>query len=191
MQITEKLRGEMIQIPLSHGAHKANIIERDKIVLDRVFRDMCAANSCGVYGKCWMCPPDVGDIDELMASLARYDWVLVYQTVTNLEDSFDFEGMTEAKNKIRRLSQQIRREIDPLALPDVLHLSAGGCGLCPVCAKKTDEPCRFPDLAMSSLEAYGIHVSKMAEASGMNYINGANTVTYFGAVFFNAPEEKE
>ena len=65
-----------------------------------------------------------------------------------------------------------------------------GCGLCPVCAKKTDEPCRFPDLAMSSLEAYGIYVSKMAEAAGMNYINGANTVTYFGAVFFRAPADE-
>ena len=37
---------------------------------------------------------------------------------------------------------------------------------------------------MKSLEAYGIHVSKMAEAAGMKYINGQDTVTYFGAVLF-------
>ena len=37
---------------------------------------------------------------------------------------------------------------------------------------------------MASLEAYGVNVSELASASGMKYINGQNTVTYFGAVFF-------
>ena len=44
--------------------------------------------------------------------------------------------------------------------------------------------CRFPDRAMSSLEAYGVNVSELAVQCGMRYINGENTVTYFGAVFF-------
>lgn len=43
---------------------------------------------------------------------------------------------------------------------------------------------RFPDRAMSSLEAYGVNVSELAVQCGMRYINGENTVTYFGAVFF-------
>ena len=34
------------------------------------------------------------------------------------------------------------------------------------------------------LEAYGINVSRMAQTAGMKYINGTNTVTYFGAVLF-------
>ena len=38
---------------------------------------------------------------------------------------------------------------------------------------------------MASLEAYGVNVSRMAQAAGMKYINGANTVTYFGAVLFS------
>jgi len=46
-----------------------------------------------------------------------------------------------------------------------------------------------PDRAMPSLEAYGINVSLLAKTSGMKYINGANTVTYFGAVLFNADGE--
>jgi predicted metal-binding protein len=64
-------------------------------------------------------------------------------------------------------------------------LGAGGCRVCPVCAKKTDEPCRHPELAMSSLETYGINVSKLAASAGMKYINGKDTVTYFGAVLFD------
>ena len=52
---------------LDLGAYRATVIPTDQIVTDRVFRDMCAANYCGMYEKCHMCPPDVGEIDELMA----------------------------------------------------------------------------------------------------------------------------
>ncbi|RAQ30001.1 hypothetical protein DPQ25_00325 [Hydrogeniiclostridium mannosilyticum] len=39
--------------------------------------------------------------------------------------------------------------------------------------------------AFPSLEAYGVFVSKLAQACGMRYINGANTVTYFGVVLYD------
>ena len=61
--------------------------------------------------------------------------------------------------------------------------------MCEVCGKRTGEPCRFPQKAIGSLEAYGINVSLLAKESGMNYINGADTVTYFGAVFFREIQE--
>ena len=72
-------------------------------------------------------------------------------------------------------------------LPFKRHLSlgAGGCTICEKCAKKTDEPCRHPDKRIPSLEAYGVNVSKTAAAAGMKYINGQNTVTYFGGVLFD------
>ena len=56
---------------------------------------------------------------------------------------------------------------------------------CPRCAKRDELPCRHPDEALSSLETYGVAVSQLAELAGMKYINGVNTVTYFGACFFN------
>ena len=71
---------------------------------------------------------------------------------------------------------------------DWLHLGAGGCRLCPVCAKRTNEPCRHPQDAMASLETYGVAVSELAASCGMKYINGQNTVTYFGAVLFQDAE---
>ena len=66
----------------------------------------------------------------------------------------------------------------------ILCLGAGGCRICPRCAKQTNEPCRHPDRATPSLEAYGVNVSTLAKTAGMKYINGQNTVTYFGAVLF-------
>ena len=89
------------------GAFRAGVIPVSEITFDRSFRDICASNACGNYGRCWMCPPDTGDIDTLMAQARSYDWALVYQTVSPLEDSFDFEGMMEAAHRHSQLSQQI------------------------------------------------------------------------------------
>ena len=170
---------------LSFGATKAAVIAASEIPLDRQFREMCAVNACGVYGKCWMCPPDVGEIDKLMAEVRGYDHALVYQTVTSLEDSFDYEGMIEARRGMSALSQRMRKAFDLPEIARVLHLSVGGCGVCEECTKKTGEPCRHPELAMPSLEAYGVNVSGLASVAGMKYINGQDTVTYFGAVLFD------
>ena len=170
---------------LSLGASKATVIPTSSIVLDASFRKLCKANACGVYGKCWMCPPDVGEIDELMARVGQYDLALVYQTVSSLEDSYDFEGMQEAKQQHYKLSSALRDVFAQKGILTALHLGCGGCGVCETCAKRSGEPCRFPTLAMPSLEAYGVNVSKLAVTASMKYINGQNTVTYFGAVLFS------
>ena len=175
----------MTAVALSLGAYKAAVIPVDAVETDASFRDMCAANVCGNYGRNWMCPPDAGDIHELMAALRTYTYALVYQTVSELEDSYDFEGMMEAGVAHNKLMVALREELNTENLPRTLHLGAGGCRMCEVCAKRTGEPCRHPDLAVASLETYGVNVSKLAQAAGMKYINGKDTVTYFGAVLFD------
>ena len=169
----------------SLGATRAAVISASEVKTDLMFRDMCAANACGMYGKCWTCPPDIGEAETLIAELSGYDYVLVYQYIGTLEDSYDFEGMTDAKRVHGTISKALRTAIDAPAIRKILHLGAGGCGVCTVCAKREGKPCRAPSLAMSSLEAYCIHVSELAKSAGMRYINGENTVTYFGAVFFS------
>ena len=69
---------------------------------------------------------------------------------------------------------------------DALMLGAGGCNYCKRCAAADDKPCPFPDKAFASLEAYGIYVSQLAEAAGLKYINGQNTITYFSAILLKA-----
>lgn len=166
------------------GAYKAGVIDLSDIRFDRSFRTMCETNACGNYGKCWMCPPDAGDIDALMNEAKGYQKALVYQTIGTLEDSYDFEGMMEAARLHNELSQALTELFATLPFSKKLHLGAGGCHMCTVCAKRTNEPCRHPELAMPSLETYGINVSELAASSGMKYINGQNTVTYFGALLF-------
>ena len=181
----KELFDRLSALALSLGAYKAAVIPVDAVETDAAFRDMCAANACGNYGRNWMCPPDAGDIHDLMAALRTYSFVLVYQTVFSLEDSYDFEGMMEAGVAHNKLMITLRDRMSAENLPRVLHLGAGGCRMCEVCAKRTGEPCRHPDLAVASLETYGINVSKLAVSAGMKYINGRDTVTYFGAALFD------
>ena len=169
---------------LAMGAKNAAVLRVTEISFDKSFRSMCASNVCGNYGKSYMCPPDVGEIGSLIEKAKAYRYAIVYQTIGMLEDSYDFEGMMEAGQRHNDLSQKVRKLFDQNGFENALHLGAGGCRLCPVCGKKTGEPCRYPDRAMSSLEAYGVNVSKLATQCNMRYINGTNTVTYFGAALF-------
>lgn len=172
-------------LALDCGFFRAGVVPVGSIVFDRAFRKACEQNTCGNYGKCWTCPPDAGDIDELIAKAKRYTYALVYQSVSALEDSFDIEGMTAAAVRHNEMTRELIQKSAPLWEGEFLHLSAGGCRLCPRCAKRDELPCRHPDEALSSLETYGVAVSQLAELAGMKYINGVNTVTYFGACFFN------
>lgn len=163
------------------GATGTAVLPISRIPFDLSFRDLCRSNACGMYGACWMCPPDVGQPEALIAQAQAFQWALVYQTISPLEDSFDIEGMLAAGQRQNQLARDVRTLLEKAGDLEFLQLGAGGCRRCSVCAKRTGEPCRFPQDAMSSLEAYCIDVSRLAERCGMRYINGANTVTYFGA----------
>lgn len=174
----------MIQETMALGAYGAGAVAIDKIVFDRGFLSLCESNACGNFGKCWTCPPDVGNIDELIAEAKKFDGVVVYQTVRDLEDSYDFEGMMEAGRLHNELAERITDAFADREFTKTLHLGAGGCRICEVCSKRQEEPCRYPDRAMASLETYGVDVSQLASAAGLKYINGQDTVTFFGAYFY-------
>ena len=162
---------ELIALTLQSGAKKATVIDVKDIVLSASFRDICKGNGCGMYGRCWMCPPDIGDIDVLMSELRGYEHGLLYQTIYEIEDSFDIEGMGEASVNHARVSQQVNDVVKPL-LERCLHLSCGGCHLCPRCAKPDGEPCRMPDKALPPMEGYGIDVYQTTKPTDLKYING-------------------
>lgn len=167
------------------GAYKAGIIEVDKIPFEAELRKSCEVNYCGNFGRNWMCPPHVGDIDTLIQRAKGYKYALVYQTVSDIEDSFDYEGMVAAGKRHKEITDLITAKVKEGWQGPILQLSAGGCPVCEKCAKREEQPCRHPDKALASLEAYGIYVSKLSALCNMNYINGQNTVTYFGAYFFS------
>lgn len=174
----------ILEICKNAGAAHASIVDAAVVPFDKALRSYCVANACGNYGKNYACPPQVGEPDMLIARAKAYGRALVFQTIWELEDSFDIEGMTHAGYAHERVCADIFKRTEP-EMGERLLLTAGGCSICKTCAALTGEPCRFPDKAVSSLEAYCINVSKLCGKCGMKYINGANTVTYFGMCLFD------
>lgn len=177
-------RENILQTVLAGGVAKAVYISQDQIVLSAEFRRICETNQCGGYGHCWMCPPFIGEINELMETVRSYPGAILYQTIHEIEDSFDIEGMFDAGKKHAHTSAKIEEMLRQQEFAEYLHLSCGGCHICETCAKKTEEPCRFPDKALSSVEGYGVDVYNTTKDTPLKYINGKNTVTYFGMVLF-------
>lgn len=176
---------KLIREAVARGAAGAAVICGSQVVLSDSFRKICESNQCGSYGRCWMCPPCIGPIDALMARVRSYSRALVYQTVSPIADSYDVEGMFEAAAGHARVSLQVAQGVGKLLKPGFLHLSCGGCHLCRTCAKCSNEPCRFPEQALSSLEGYGVDVYQTVRSTPLKYVNGQNTVTYFGMIFFS------
>ena len=148
-------------------------------------RSMCAADRCQSYGKNWTCPPACGTLDEFAERISRHATCLVVQTVAQLEDEFDIEGMTEAaelhKRRFAALAQFARDEARARAADEPLPLGAGGCTLCSACTCP-DEPCRHPGQAIVSMEAAGLLVSDACGAAGIPYYHGKGTLAYTGCV---------
>lgn len=178
------LSQRLIEMAKSSGADAAAAIIQADIRYDRGFRQICEKNGCGNYGMCHMCPPAIGEIDMLMKRAQTFPYAVLYQTVHPIEDSFDIAGMQAAAREHGQSGRTVQRGLRQVVSTPWLHLGTGNCGLCDRCAKRDDLPCRYPNEALPSLEAYGIFVSETAENAGLNYINGTNTVTYFGMILF-------
>ena len=176
---------DIVKLCLAHGAQKAERISVSKLVLQPDLRPLCEMNQCGRYAKNYTCPPHIGSIDVLIDKIKSASDAVVWQNVYPLEDSFDFEGMMEAQSEHNKRAVDISRRLLEIcgSSDKFLVLAAGGCCLCQPCALAENLPCRNPQLALSSLEAYGVNVSQISEVSGLKYINGVNTVTYFAGIF--------
>ena len=144
-------------------------------------REMCAADKCRAYGKNWTCPPYCGTLEECSRQLAGYEKGILLQTVGILQKTVDTRGYRETEQRhlehFRRFCELVRK-----TNPDALCLGSGGCRICAKCA--WPEPCRFPEQAVSSMEAFGLFVTQVCRENGLQYHHGEKTVTYTAAVLF-------
>ena len=144
----------------------------------------CEANVCGKYNTCWTCPPAIGPMESLKIRILAFQSAFVFTTKSDLEDSFDYEGMMRAKDKHDLLTAEMHEKFgktNPV-------FGAGGCKICGALEYKTcayPEPCRFPEKIYSSIEAAGINVTELSLACGLRYNNGENTITYFSMILFS------
>lgn len=177
----------MRQLKSLVGNHFENMkeISAAQITLSQEVRKLCEQNKCGQYGKNWTCPPAIKSVDEFRADLAAYDTFLIVYKVYDVKSSFDWRGMmTAAKDfngRLHKLNKEIHADLPGL---EFLLLGAGGCQRCERCTYLDDEPCRFPQDAIVSVEAIGMDVMALMKDNGLKYYNGKNTVTYIAGLFY-------
>ena len=179
--MNDKINSFLENIKSEYGV-RCGVSEMSRDMFHSELRTACECNTCGNYGLCHTCPPNIGTAEECIEKVSGYKRFIAFQKIYDLEDSFDFEGMMTGQKDFKDVMKgvaMVARE----AFKNPLILGAGGCMICERCAAKDNEPCRFPDLALSSLEANCIQVSLFAEKCGLKYVNGQNTVTYFGGIF--------
>ncbi len=139
-------------------------------------RAMCATNSCGQYGKRWSCPPGCGTLEECARQIKACTGGILVQTYGDIEDGFDFEAMMEIEGEHKAHFSQMHAALRE-AGASVLALGAGCCTQCATCTYP-DEPCRFPDRMMASMEAYGMLVLEVCQANGLPYYYGSDKMAY-------------
>lgn len=156
------------------------MINMKALEFDPAVREMCAADRCRNYGRSWSCPPGCGTLEEIAEKAAKYHRGLLLQTTGQLEDDFDIDTMLETERVHKRRFFEFLEKLRTLE-SDVLPMASGACTLCDRCTYP-EAPCRKPQMAIPSMEAYGLMVSKVCVDSGVGYYYGPGTITYTACV---------
>ena len=171
---------ELLALAERCGFDHAGMMNMGALCFDPAVREMCAADRCRNYDRSWACPPACGTLEEISEKAARYIRGILLQSTGQMEDDFDLDAIEETeklqKNRFYRFVKELRK-----VYPHCLPMASGGCRLCESCTYP-DAPCRNPELAIPSMEAYGLMVSKVCMDAGVGYYYGPRTITYTACV---------
>jgi predicted metal-binding protein len=178
-------REELIAIALRAGASHAGILETSAIEFHEDFRKACERNFCRKYDTNWMGPPAVGPVAELRRRVLAFAEGMLFQSTHPVQGNFDMKGIDAAARAhdavFRELVRALRARYPAEA---ILPLGAGCCSVCGRCAYLDGEPCRRPDLAASSVEAYGMNVIALQKRAGLPYYFGKTAVCFVGLILY-------
>ena len=151
------------------------------IELKTEVRQMCQA--CHQYDKRWSCPPGCGTLEQCGQRIAAYRQGILVQSVGQLEDEFDGEGMMETEQLQKERFRSLHEALCRAGIP-VLAIGNGCCSLCKECTYP-ENPCRFPEKMVSSMEACGMVVADVCRANNLPYYYGKNTIAYTCCILFD------
>ena len=120
---------------------------------------------CKNYNKSWECPPHRIDVEKYWK---QFDKIKIIAVKLDFTDDFRSKSYTSdelnyiIKNTLYVERSKLKKTL--INLEDELdgkYLYGGRCDICEKCAKRTDEPCRFPDLMRYSVESIGSNIQKL------------------------------
>ena len=144
-------------------------------------RAMCAEDKCHAYGKNWTCPPHCGTLEDCAKHMSAFSLGILLQTVGATQKTVDTRAYRETERRHLQQFYALSAAVKSHH-PNALCLGSGGCRICEACAYP--EPCRFPDKACASMEAYGLFVTDVCRDNGLAYHHGEKTITYTACILF-------
>lgn len=176
-----------VEAARAQGFETVVVLDMNTLKSKPEVRDMCSVNKCASYGKKWGCPPGCGTIEQCQEMMGRFTMGVLIQTVGQLEDNWDFEGIARTggthKDRFDGLCDTMRSWEEK-----ILPMSAGGCELCQPCAYP--EPCRHPDRISYSVSAFGLLVNELCKDNGVTYYYGSDKMAFTGLILFGEKEDQ-
>lgn len=161
-------------------------LDREELVFSERVRSICR-EECPRYGTSWACPPGVGTVEECRKRCENYDGVFVFTTIAEVQDVENMEETLATRAAHEAVTRQIQEILEESLGKNLdrttLALSAESCAICKKCTYP-DAPCRHPLKMIPCIESFGLLVPALAEKAGIEFMNGANIVTWFGMVLF-------
>lgn len=179
----EALEQELLQYPIMQYA----FLKTEQISFLQRVREICR-QECPRYGTSWSCPPAVGTVEECQKRCAQFENVFVFTTVAEVSDVLNMDETLATRREHEEITRQVT-DILRKYYKYTLTLSTESCAICEQCAYP-EAPCRHPDRMYPCVESYGILVTETAELGGLEFINGANVVTWFSLVFYGEALEE-
>lgn len=186
-QMKQDLEEKLLELPIVQYAW----MEISEIEFTEKVRHICRTE-CPRYGTSWSCPPAVGTVEECRRRCEAYQGAFVFTTIAEVNDAANMEETLATRAGHEAVTREIQRifetylfseEDDRRTVRGTLALSAESCAICEKCAYP-DGPCRHPKRMLPCIESYGIVVPKLAERAGIEFMNGAGIVTWFGIVMY-------
>jgi len=175
--------GSLEKIAKESGFTHCAPLDVSTLVFMQEIRDMCNPKQCSNYNKSWSCPPACASLEAMKKRVGGYSGGILVQTVGELEDGFDWEGITgiglRHKENFGRMRAALEKEYSP-----VLCMGAGVCRICGACTYP-DSPCRYPEKMEVSMEACGLLVSKVCTDNSLAYNYGSNKMAYTSCFLVN------
>jgi len=167
---------DLVEIAKESGFTHYSQLDVSTLNFMQEIRDMCNANLCRNYNTSWSCPPACPSLEEMREKVKGYTTGILVQTVGDLEDNLDWDGIMETGARHKENFGRMRVELKK-KYPLPLAMGAGECKICETCTYP-DEPCRFPDMIEVSMEASGLFVSKVCTDNGLAYNYGQDKMAF-------------
>ncbi len=141
---------DLVKKAIELGASEAKVIDTDAIIFDSRSFLKCRFG-CNRWGRYWTCPPYLNlSPEKFQDAFNQYSKAIIIKTT----DPHEGQDITV---KVEKEAMMVHNCIMAFAM--VL------CVWCEECAHP--EPCRFPQMARPSMDAYGIDIGKTVEPLGL------------------------